>query len=53
LGIPLENMRLSGYGELILKAKDLEFLPAAERKPSAVNDLARTVTIVIEPKGDL
>jgi flagellar motor protein MotB len=53
LGVPLENMRLSGYGELILKAKDLEFLPAAERKPSAVYDLARTVTIVIEPKGDL
>lgn len=55
MGVPLEKMRIQGYGELKLTAEDLEKLNDDElkRKPTALNDLARTVVLIIEPKEDL
>ncbi|MBX2994016.1 MAG: OmpA family protein [Bdellovibrionaceae bacterium] len=51
-GVPLSNMKLSGNGELKLSENDLENIPASDRKPSSVHDLARTAVLVIEPRGD-
>jgi chemotaxis protein MotB len=54
-GVPLNKMRIQGYGELRLTEEDLNRLEdeSLKRKPSASNDLARTVVLVIEPKEDL
>ncbi len=49
-GIPLNQMKLSGYGEMLLTLKDLEMIPEEKRKPTSLNDLARTIVLVIEPK---
>lgn len=49
-GIPLDQMKLSGYGEMLLTLKDLETIPESKRKPTSLNDLARTIVLVIEPK---
>lgn len=49
-GVPLTAMKLGGYGEMLLTLKDLEPLPESVRKPTSMDDLARTVMLVIEPK---
>jgi chemotaxis protein MotB len=51
-GVPLSNMKLNGYGELKLTEQDLENVPASDRKPSSINDLARTAVLVIEPREE-
>ena len=54
-GVPLDKMRIQGYGELRLTQEDLEKISDEEikRKPTALNDLARTIVLIIEPKEDL
>lgn len=52
MGVPLTAMKLSGYGEMLLTMKDLEKIPEAIRKPAAVDDYARTIILVIEPKEE-
>ncbi len=52
MGIPLTAMKLSGYGEMLLTMKDLEKIPEAIRKPASVDDYARTIVLVIEPKEE-
>jgi hypothetical protein len=54
-GVPLNNMRIQGYGELKLTQADLERLEdeTLKRNPASLNDLARTVILVIEPKEEL
>jgi len=55
LGVPLNIMRIQGYGELQLTEADLARLDdeKLKRRPTALNDLARTVILVIEPKEEL
>jgi flagellar motor protein MotB len=50
-GVPLNRMRLGGYGELKISKEhdELESIPE-ERRPAAVLDLARKVVLVIEPE---
>jgi hypothetical protein len=43
-------MKISGYGEMLLTMQQLDKLPNELRKPTSVDDLARTVMLVIEPK---
>lgn len=52
MGIPLTSMKLSGYGEMLLTMKDLETIPTAIRKPASIDNYARTVVLVIEPKEE-
>lgn len=54
-GVPLNKMRIQGYGELQLTETDLSRLEdeTIKRRPTALNDLARTVVLVIEPKEEL
>jgi flagellar motor protein MotB len=54
-GVPLNNMRIQGYGELKLTQADLARLEdeTLKRNPASLNDLARTVILVIEPKEEL
>ena len=54
-GIPINKMRIQGYGELQLSELDLSRIEddKVKRKPTALNDLARTVVLVIEPKEEL
>lgn len=49
LGIPPEQVRLGGHGELVTTAEELARLPAAERSQKEF-DLARRVVLVIEPE---
>ncbi len=49
-GIPLTYIHLGGFGEMLLTLKDLESVPESKRKSSSIDDLARTVVLVIEPK---
>lgn len=51
-GVPLTAMKLSGYGEMAITMKALEALPESKRKPTSIDDLARTVILVIEPKEE-
>ena len=48
-GVPLKQMRLGGYGELKLSEEALNSLPEEKRKPSSLDDLARTAVLIIEP----
>lgn len=54
-GIPLDKIRIQGYGELLLTESDLEKISNEDfvRKPSSIYDLARTIVIIIEPKEEL
>jgi len=49
-GIPHDNIRLGGFGELRLTAKQLAELPAEKRKINSEFDLARKVVLVLEQK---
>lgn len=49
-GIPLANMRLGGYGELKFSDREIAALPEPSRKKTDLQKLARTATLVIEPK---
>lgn len=48
-GLPLNRIRVGGYGELMLTAKDLENIPEASRGPASELNLARKVVLVVEP----
>lgn len=47
-GLPLNRMRLGGYGEFQWTPTELESIPI-ERRPAAMLDLARRIVLVIEP----
>jgi flagellar motor protein MotB len=51
-GVPLDHMTLGGYGELRLRKSDLDQLPTENRKPSSLNELARTAVLIIEPREE-
>ncbi|MCS6838079.1 MAG: hypothetical protein NZ480_04465, partial [Bdellovibrionaceae bacterium] len=59
-GVPLRHMRIQGFGELMVdpqmlgeeELEKLHRLPASEKKVF-LNDLARTIRIVVEPKEAL
>lgn len=54
LGIPLDRMKLSGFGEMRADRRDPSRAPGAVEPTSTsikeINDLARTTILVIEPK---
>lgn len=49
-GIPLSRIRVGGYGEHIVTAREIEEIPNSKRSPSSELDLARKVILVIEPE---
>lgn len=48
-GVPLDKMKLGGFGELMMTLEDLKKIPESQRKPTSVLDMARTVVLVVEP----
>lgn len=49
-GIPLNRIKVGGYGETLVTARELESIPVAQRSPASELDLARKVVLVIEPE---
>jgi chemotaxis protein MotB len=49
-GIPLGNMKLSGYGEMELRPEAISQIPVEERTPSSIHALSRTTVLIIEAK---
>jgi chemotaxis protein MotB len=52
IGMPLNKMKIAGYGELNFTAAELEKIQAENRSPASVDSrsLARRVVLVIEPE---
>jgi len=48
-GVPLNLMKINGYGELILSPDDLLNLPDQKNDKLTELDLARTIVLIIEP----
>jgi flagellar motor protein MotB len=49
-GLPLSQIRVGGYGETVVTAKELSEIPKEQRRPASELDLARKVVLVIEPE---
>jgi chemotaxis protein MotB len=49
-GVPVDNIKLGGFGELRLTAKQLDLIPIEKRKLTSEFDLARRVVLVIEQR---
>lgn len=49
-GLPMSRIRVGGYGEMVITAKELSEIPLEKRSPSSELDLARRVVLVIEPE---
>lgn len=50
-GIPLNRIKVGGYGEMLTTARELDAIPKEKRSPTSELDLARKVVLVIEPEA--